>query len=363
MNSRDTQTGRVLLHPGGRFSRPDPVNFDPDDAPLFARYRVHDAPAVTLTPFQGIRVTRRGEAYSGLAIQSFTFFSDHQYAERNRLTYAWRGARAAASRAQSVSGPALWASDIWSGSFYHWLADAAPKLEALHGGCEDHAEAMPPLILPWKFSRRAHVRASLRAWPRIKPLVLPPRPAWLEGPVSVVSPTAGIVGEFNDDLIARVAARLRAAFGANPIARPRRRIFISRSQAASRRIVNEADLVPVLERYGFEIHRFEKLGFEHQVQLMGNAQVVASLHGAGLTNMLFMPRGGLVIELRRAGDTRNNCFYSLAAALGHRYAYHLVDPVSPPTLNRDGGTNLRKDKDRDVAVSPAALDKALSALL
>ncbi|HSO47502.1 MAG TPA: hypothetical protein VLQ68_06180, partial [Rhizobiaceae bacterium] len=40
-------------------------------------------------------------------------------------------------------------------------------------------------------------------------------------------------------------------------------------------------------------------------------------HGAGLTNMLFMPPGR-VIELRQLGGTPN-CFFTLANVAGHSY--------------------------------------------
>jgi hypothetical protein len=39
--------------------------------------------------------------------------------------------------------------------------------------------------------------------------------------------------------------------------------------------------------------------------------------------MLFMPAGGSVLELRNREDDHNNCFYSLASELDHRYYYML----------------------------------------
>jgi capsular polysaccharide biosynthesis protein len=46
-------------------------------------------------------------------------------------------------------------------------------------------------------------------------------------------------------------------------------------------------------------------------------------YGAGLTNMIWMPKGSLVIELRAPSiifdDTWNNCYKTLAESLGHRF--------------------------------------------
>jgi capsular polysaccharide biosynthesis protein len=47
------------------------------------------------------------------------------------------------------------------------------------------------------------------------------------------------------------------------------------------------------------------------------------LHGAGLTNMLFMREGGKVLELRNQNDAHNNCYFSLASELNLDYFYLL----------------------------------------
>jgi len=37
--------------------------------------------------------------------------------------------------------------------------------------------------------------------------------------------------------------------------------------------------------------------------------------------MMFMKKGGKVIEVRRKGDSINNCYFSLASDLEHDYYY------------------------------------------
>lgn len=68
------------------------------------------------------------------------------------------------------------------------------------------------------------------------------------------------------------------------------RIYISRSKARSRRVVNEINLLLVLEKFGFEAVWLEDLDFKKIVQLFYNAEAVVSPHGAGLTNILFAQR-------------------------------------------------------------------------
>lgn len=67
----------------------------------------------------------------------------------------------------------------------------------------------------------------------------------------------------------------------------KKRIYISRAAAKTRRVLNEQELLPVLARYGVEVVRAEELSYQQQVQLFFDAEAVIAPHGAGLTNLLF----------------------------------------------------------------------------
>jgi len=67
-----------------------------------------------------------------------------------------------------------------------------------------------------------------------------------------------------------------------------------------------------------------------QVALYSRTHVLVGLHGAGLTNMMFMPPGGLVVEItgRFDGIMLPLCGYygGLAAVFGlHHYVYYYDD--------------------------------------
>ncbi len=51
--------------------------------------------------------------------------------------------------------------------------------------------------------------------------------------------------------------------------------------------------------------------------------------------MLFMREGQQVLELRRRGDAHNNCYFTLASAMGHDYYYLLCDGSSANTFDAD----------------------------
>ena len=89
----------------------------------------------------------------------------------------------------------------------------------------------------------------------------------------------------------------------------------------------------MLISFGFEIHVFEQYSLSKQVDLMRDTQCLLGMHGAGLTNMLFMPSVGSVIELRNRGDQHNNCYFSMASELNHAYYYLQGDGDSEQTAS------------------------------
>ena len=97
------------------------------------------------------------------------------------------------------------------------------------------------------------------------------------------------------------------------------KLYVSRKRAARRKVLNEDEVEQALATHGFEIVCFEDYTFEQQLRLCATAEVLISIHGAGLANMLFQPGGARVIELRKFDNGENIFFSELATALGLRY--------------------------------------------
>ncbi len=77
----------------------------------------------------------------------------------------------------------------------------------------------------------------------------------------------------------------------------KRRIYISRSKAQIRQVVNEKEVMEFLSQYGFESVVLESLPVVEQASLMAEAEAVISPHGAGLTNAIFCSPGTKLIEI------------------------------------------------------------------
>jgi hypothetical protein len=199
---------------------------------------------------------------------------------------------------------ATWVAERVYHNHSHWLTAHLPKLLLLRD-----RGALADVLLPSE--RTAAIDGSLRL------LGLPPEefPAFdVSRPLRVDRLTIVGTDRFRPELLTLVPRAL--GIEANPSAR--RRVFISRAGAARRRLVNEDEIWPMLERAGFERALMETLSVEAQVALMRETAVLVAPHGAGLTNMMFCPPGAHVVECADPGFPNPN-FYALASAMAHHY--------------------------------------------
>jgi hypothetical protein len=96
------------------------------------------------------------------------------------------------------------------------------------------------------------------------------------------------------------------------------KIYISRSKAPSRRIMNEAKLVIELNNLGFIAICLEDLTLIDQINLFNSATIIIAPHGAGLANMMGMNSKSTLIEL----IDRNHfsyCYTFIADYIGLNY--------------------------------------------
>ncbi|NER38459.1 MAG: DUF563 domain-containing protein [Oscillatoria sp. SIO1A7] len=129
-------------------------------------------------------------------------------------------------------------------------------------------------------------------------------------------------------------------------------IYISRSQAGMRRIVNEEKLIDALVLLGFQAIVLESMPFSEQVATLAAAQVVVAPHGGGLTNLAFCRPGTKVVEIF-SPDYINGCYWLLGHQVGIEYYYFLGETLE--AKEADSPEQNRGDRDIWVDV-PSLLD-------
>jgi capsular polysaccharide biosynthesis protein len=120
---------------------------------------------------------------------------------------------------------------------------------------------------------------------------------------------------------------------------PKNYIFISRSKAQYRKIENENDVVEIFKKYNFQVYFLEELSLLEQINLFKNAKIIAGLHGAGFTNMIFSEENTVIFELyshyyhdagmRLHAHTLKMKYYYL---IGDKVKNHDVHPQKEDTL-------------------------------
>jgi capsular polysaccharide biosynthesis protein len=132
-----------------------------------------------------------------------------------------------------------------------------------------------------------------------------------------------------------VLDRLDASSATSSALPSHRRIYISRAKTRMRRMLNEDELAPILDRHGFVTLALEDLSVAEQISLFRTAEVVVSPHGAGLTNVMFCRPGARILEIFPRGGLHSSSFMRLATLCELGYGYLCGETVQ----NRWSATN------------------------
>jgi len=302
------------IHPEAVAHNPLPCNVSSRDALPAERgwwgYSFHDVPERTsgetfLATVPCCRVVWYRDETQGGDFFPAVLAGTGDALDMRELRFRPRHAAALRSGAETVRlSQATWIVERVYHNHSHWLTAHLPKLLLLRA-----MERLDSVLLPRE--RTPAIDGSLRL------LGFDPEAFRTFAPdrfLQVDELTLIGTDRFRPELLRLVGE----ASGASAVPRGTRRVFISRSRAARRRLLNEEALWPLLRDAGFERVHLEDLPFEQQAALMRETAVLCAPHGAGLTNMLFAPREADIIEFADPGFPNPN-FYALASALGHRY--------------------------------------------
>jgi capsular polysaccharide biosynthesis protein len=142
------------------------------------------------------------------------------------------------------------------------------------------------------------------------------------------------VGRFNRYLLEDFRSKVFQELGFNNNVIPFRKLYITRKSARRRKITNEQNLLDEMNISGFEQVKLEDLAWAEQIKLFSETKVVVSNHGAGLSNIMFMKAGTIVIELK-ALNNDYWCFFSLARVCNLKYEYILCQATGSDHRNAD----------------------------
>lgn len=244
----------------------------------------------------------------------------------------------------------------WHRGFFHWFLDFLPRVLV----AEQHHQRtgaqirllVPERLTAWQSESLARLDSPVGSMLHYKPRARGTNIRCqsliatsdhrhqhaTEAPFDAISPIH----------LKQLAKRLGSAWnGAATIGLPRR-VFVSRSGAKSRRIINEPEVSSYLEAHGFCTIQLEKLSLSEQINLFHHATHVIAVHGAGLTNLMHATQSS-VLELFAAEHGIRPDYFQIASILHLHYYFYCL-----PSQNSSHDIHLpRKLMDEFLSIAPS----------
>jgi len=194
---------------------------------------------------------------------------------------------------KQIEGSVAVLSGLSGNVYFHWMVDVLPRIELLRRSGRDLAEIDWFLVNSYQHQFQ---RESLRILGIPEEKVLESdRLPHIQATELIVPSFAGYLGwpsGWAIDFLRREFLK-----GIIPSYHYPKRIYISRSKARYRRVLNEADVVEVLDGFGFVSILPESMSLQEQIAYFYHAEVIVAAHGSGLTNTIFCQAETKVIEL------------------------------------------------------------------
>jgi hypothetical protein len=338
---------------------PLPLNMDHDSDPYFAPYTQYVLPTLRARKLKNVFVT-----YSGLAINRSGLLKEcyHDYPEQHQLqlgeaAYFFNEAQKDEDKLIELDDGRtyLLIHHPWC-NYYHWICEAILRLWMVRDKMEELV-----LLLPETYKDIDFVMGSLEPFCVRNVYFIPRGKSVLVRNLCLpaIKPQCD---SYDYEKLAGIR-RLYLEYLHSGKIRDidlGERIYLSRKKASRKKVLNEEEVERVMLKHGFSIVNNEDFTFLDQVGIYSHARFLVSIHGSGLTNMLFMQEGAGVLEIiKNRTNTLNRpsfVFWYQAAALGFNYYQQLNPPV-----NINGDDYFFGDFEIDVALLERNVGKMLKA--
>jgi len=218
--------------------------------------------------------------------------------------------------------------DAWSTGYFHWFGDVIHKYFMLK-----ESDFQGKLLLPEKFKKINFAVESLDFF-SIPHIFIKKNELAFNNKLYLF-PYKLISGNYVENTTLAINKIVNF-----PKITPKKIIYVSRINAKYRKVVNEAELIKMLKKYNVEIYIFDNLSLKEQIKIAQKTKLFISIHGASLTNMLFMKKSQNILEIRHPDSEIQNCYFSLASALKHNYFYFLGNPIKKESKPHDGDLKI-----------------------
>jgi len=291
-----------------------PVNLSQADISLFEHEFTYQHTRPVLTPYRSVYFNSLGYIYNKYRL---IFFKDcNKISDRPAYVNFIKLKILLTGR---IDAPAISIHSIWCEGYFHWLTESLNRLMYIIQSGYHLNDYI--LLLPKKYLGYSYINESLSLFGFNLENIMPIEEYgnYLCKELLICPPLA-IPGRYDYAVSNTASEYMLMKAGLNNLIADRR-VYISRQNSPKRKVTNELELIKLLREYDFEIVETENMTFIQQMSLFNSTRWLISIHGAGLTNMMFMQKHTNILEFREENDKWNNCYFSLASAHNLNYYY------------------------------------------
>ena len=309
-----------------RVLRRKPYNYDNKDEILFKREFIKNLPNIFPILKKNSYIPPCGRLLNGLSFNLFQFSNKlgvKGFIKLYLKFFLFLTKTRKITRLDNI----LYVTTSNSKNFFHWFLDVLQKLEFIDQSRDQILNFKYKIIIPNGYNN-SYSRKSLEAFDLN--FYYQEKNEIIISEQSILLPNIAPTGNYRKNQVLKLSRRMKNHWTKNITNNlNNKRIYISRKNAQRRKLKNEDEIIPILKKYGFTILDFDKLNFEEQLKNILNSEILISIHGAGLTHMLWMNEKSKVLEIRARDNCNDNCYFTLASDLGHDYFYVIADKTDP----------------------------------
>ena len=314
---------KKLTYSGGEEYRNKPANFDPGDLKLFQHEFQKKIFESYVYRFSNVYLLGKNT----IRIKNSKLYLKHTYMSRpplkNIIKVILRFFRQRATKVNNIDS-GVWIINNKSENYFHWMTESLTRVLSFQ-----KLNKESKVLLPEKFTRFEFVLKTIDML-GIDYQIYPNDSLVRVNNLYLTSHTAP-AGNYNSKIILELHSKLNN--GAKSVSG--KRLWLSRKFSDRRYLSNEDELIPILKEYDVEIIYPEHFTYSQQIEMFRKAEFIGGVAGAALVNMLYMEMNKKVLELRTNNDELNNCHYSLAVLLNHKYFYEKCKSDSDENLTVD----------------------------
>lgn len=211
----------------------------------------------------------------------------------------------------------------WFG-YFSWITESLPRIYSTE---KDHEKLT--LILPESYSNKSFVMESLKSFPKLSYEIIP-EGVHMDITSITIPELKPFTYVFDPKLMIEFRERMWSYVESlNLECESHEKIFVSRTKAKNRKIINNQEVVDKFLEYGYKEILFEDYSFFEQVYLMKHCKILAGVHGAGFANIAFMPENSSLFEMIKKYSSYKEerpSYWRLCSALNIHYYVQYCEP-------------------------------------